>query len=191
MRGSKLTGKLDFEERPVKRATVGSGSPFRTANFSYGSKVFSDDAPKIQIGLVDDDGSPRSALSNEIYWSDFLNLSFNTKIFSKNSEYMYELSNIFSAKEAIDKGMSEIIPNIHVYKRLAGHINVVFEGLDQLRVATKRCVQILEDTRKDMYKVTKKVMELKDKMTTSKTGAIEPTFSPNDIFESSFSRKTK
>ena len=45
-RASKFS-KLDFEERPVKRATVGSSSPFRTANFSYGSKVFSDDAPKI------------------------------------------------------------------------------------------------------------------------------------------------
>ena len=77
---------------------------------------------------------------------------------------MYELSNIFAARETIDKGMSAIIPDIHVYKRLAGHINAVFEGLDQLRVATKRCVTILEDTRKDMYKVTKKVMEIKEKV---------------------------
>ena len=60
--------------------------------------------------------------------------------------------------------MSEIIPNIHVYKRLAGHIQSVFEALDMHRVATKRCIDNLEANRKDMYRVTKRIMQLKDEM---------------------------
>lgn len=72
--------------------------------------------------ISDRSSSPKSNLSDEIYWSDFLNLSFATKIFSKNSDYMYELGNIYAARTQIDKAMSEIIPNIQVYKRLATHI---------------------------------------------------------------------
>ena len=118
-----------------------------------------------QMELISDHSSGRqSNLSNEIYWSDFLNLSFSTKIFSRDSDYIYELGNIYAARAQIDAGMSEIIPNIHVYKRLAGHIQGVFEALDMHKVATKRCIDSLETHRKDMYRVTKRVMQLKDQL---------------------------
>ena len=58
--------------------------------------------------------------------------------------------------------MSEIIPNIEVYRRLAGHIKRVFEALDMHKVATKRCVANMEAHRKDMYKVARRIIELKD-----------------------------
>lgn len=114
--------------------------------------------------ISDHSSGKQSNLSNEIYWSDFLNLSFSTKIFSKDSEYIYELGNIYAARAQIDAGMSEIIPNIHVYKRLASHIQSVFEALDMHRVATKRCIDNLEANRKDMYRVTKRIMQLKDEL---------------------------
>ena len=73
---------------------------------------------KIEI-ISDKSSQNNSNFSNEIFWSDYLNLSFNTKIFSQNSDYIYELGNIFAAKNMIDEGLSEIIPNIKVYKHLA------------------------------------------------------------------------
>lgn len=76
----------------------------------------------MRMDVVSDKSSQRSNFSNEVFWSDYLNLSFNTKIFSQNSAYIYELGNIYAAKNQIDEGLSEIIPNIKVYKHLASQI---------------------------------------------------------------------
>lgn len=91
-------------------------------------------------------------------------MSFATKIFSKDSDYVYELGNIFAARTIIDEAMSQIIPNIQVYKRLATHIQAVFEALDQHKVASKRCVDSLEAHRKEMYRVARRMMEMKDEI---------------------------
>lgn len=42
-----------------------------------------------RMDILSDKSSQKSNFSNEIFWSDYLNLSFNTKIFSKNSDYIY------------------------------------------------------------------------------------------------------
>ena len=103
------------------------------------------------MDIISDKSSQKSNFSNEIFWSDYLNLSFNTKIFSQSSDYIYELGNIYAAKNEIDEGLSEIIPNIKVYKRLASHIKRFIEALDMLKISTKRCVEDMESQRKAMY----------------------------------------
>ena len=65
-----------------------------------------------------------------------MNLSFTTKIFSKNSDYVNELDNIFAARTIIDEAMSQIIPNISAYKRLSTHIQAVFEALEHHKEAS-------------------------------------------------------
>ena len=61
-----------------------------------------------RMDIISDKSSQKSNFSNEIFWSDYLNLSFNTKIFSQNSDYIYELGNIYAAKNEIDEGLSGI-----------------------------------------------------------------------------------
>lgn len=64
------------------------------------------------MDILSDISSQQSKISNENVWIDFMNLSFNTKIFSMNCEYIYELENIYATKAIIDEVLSEIIPNI-------------------------------------------------------------------------------
>ena len=116
------------------------------------------------MDIISDKSSHASNFSNEIFWSDYLNLSFNTKIFSQNSNYIYELGNVYAAKNEIDEGLSEIIPNIKVYKRLASHIKRFIEALDMLKISTKRCVEDMENQRKAMYQVAKKLIKIRSKV---------------------------
>lgn len=102
--------KIRMGSSKAKRSKKDKASPVKKSPINY-KKILSDRS-----------SSPNSNLSDEIYWSDFLNLTFATKIFSKDSEYIYELGNIYAAQKLIDEAMSNIIPNIQVYKRLAGHI---------------------------------------------------------------------
>lgn len=39
-------------------------------------------------------------------WDEKLNLVFNTKIFSQNNDYIFELGNIYGAKALIDSALS-------------------------------------------------------------------------------------
>ena len=51
---------------------------------------------------------------------------------------------------------------------MKNHISSVFEALDMHRISTKRCVDIMEVARKEMYRVAKRMVEMKDLM--EKTG---------------------
>ena len=55
------------------------------------------------------------AISNAIkleqeMWPDFLNLSFATKIFEKDSDYVRALGSIQAAKAQIEEAVTQIIP---------------------------------------------------------------------------------
>jgi len=39
-------------------------------------------------------------------WDEKLNLVFNTKIFTQNNDYIFELGNIYGAKALIDSALS-------------------------------------------------------------------------------------
>jgi hypothetical protein len=78
-------------------------------------------------------------------WSEMLNMNFNTQIFSQNNDYILELGNIYGAKALIDSSLSQIIPNVKNYKNLAQYVEQLIDALDDLKVATKKCVQEMED----------------------------------------------
>ena len=94
-----------------------------------------------------------SMVSSDALLGEQLNLQFNTSIFSQDCEYIYELGNIYSAKAQIDMALSEIMPQMKIQSRVAHYVKILFESLDQLKVATKKCVDNMEEQRKDMYKV--------------------------------------
>ena len=72
-------------------------------------------------------------------------MSFNTKIFSQNNNYIYELGNIYGAKAIIDSALSSIIPNVKNYSKLAKYVEQLIDALDDLKVSTKKCVTEMED----------------------------------------------
>ena len=89
-------------------------------------------------------------------------MSFNTKIFSQNNNYIYELGNIYGAKAIIDSALSSIIPNVKNYNKLAKYVEQLIDALDDLKVSTKKCVTEMEDQRKNMYKAAKMMIMLRD-----------------------------
>ena len=91
-----------------------------------------------------------------------MNLNFNTKIFSKNCDYIYELGNLYAAKASIDSALTEIMPEMQQQTRVAQFVELLNEALDDLRFAAKNCVNELEGYRKDMYSVCKKMLLLRD-----------------------------
>lgn len=72
-----------------------------------------------QQEILSDNGSHESRHSNQMLWSEMLNMNFNTQIFSQNNDYILELGNIYGAKALIDSALSQIIPNVKNYKNLA------------------------------------------------------------------------
>lgn len=89
-------------------------------------------------------------------------MNFNTKIFSQNNDYIYELGNIYGAKAVIDQSLSQIIPFVQNYEQLAKYVAELIDALDDLKVASKKCVQELESQRKQMYEAAKKMIMLRD-----------------------------
>ena len=122
-----------------------------------------------------------NALSNAIkleqeIWPDFLNLSFATNIFQKDSDYVRELGSIQAARAQIEEAMNQVIlkaANIQVYD----HVCCVFEALDMHRIAAKRCVDIMEAAREEMYLVAKRMVEMKDILEASKRFVEKPVVS--------------
>ena len=70
----------------------------------------------------------------------WLNSSFNTSIFSEQSEYVGELQNIYTSKMLIDSSLAGIIPNIQNYKQLSPHIDRAIDGLETLKASFNKCV---------------------------------------------------
>lgn len=89
-------------------------------------------------------------------------MNFNTTIFSKNNDYILELGNIYHAKQQIDTALTNIIPNVKNYQSLAQYIELLLDSLDDLKMASKRCVEEMEEQRKSMYNTAKKMIMLKE-----------------------------
>jgi hypothetical protein len=97
-------------------------------------------------------------------WSEVLNLSFNTAIFSNSNDYIAELGNIYGAKALIDQALSAIIPQIQNYRSLAAHVEQLMDALDDLKAASRKCVKEMESQRRNMYSVAKKMVVLRDQI---------------------------
>ena len=91
-----------------------------------------------------------------------MNLSFNTGIFTKNCDYIFELGNIYAAKAQIDAALTEIMPDMQQNTRVGRFVGIFMEALDDLKYATKNCINEMEKYRKDMYTVCKKMILLRD-----------------------------
>ena len=74
-----------------------------------------------------------------------MNLRFNTQIFTQNSDYILELGNIYAAKAQIDQTLSEIMPTLINEKKLAKQVNLFMEAIDDLRMASKKCISDMEE----------------------------------------------
>ena len=114
--------------------------------------------------FISDNTSFKSNHSNEVNWSDHLNLRFNTQIFTQNSDYIVELGNIYAAKAQIDQTLSEIMPSLNMEKKIAKSVKLFMEAIDYLRMASKKCISDMEEQRKGMYQVAKKMLMLRDSL---------------------------
>ena len=111
--------------------------------------------------------SQQSNFSNEVIWQDYLNLNFQTSIFSENSEYMYELGNIYAARNELDEMIGEIISNQkkrHPESTVSPaipNLKHFIDALDMLKYSSKRCVADMENQRKAMYQVAKGLIRVR------------------------------
>lgn len=97
-------------------------------------------------------------------WSEVLNLSFNTSIFSNNNDYITELGHIHGAKALVDQALSALIPHLKNYRSLAAHVEQLMDALDDLKAASRKCVREMESQRRNMYTVAKKMVVLRDQI---------------------------
>lgn len=93
---------------------------------------------------------------------EMLNFKFNTGIFTQNSTYIVELGHIYAAKALIDSALSEIMPTLLLQTKIAMSVKNFMEAVDDLKVATKKCVTDMEQQRKQMYQVAKKMVKLRE-----------------------------
>jgi hypothetical protein len=100
--------------------------------------------------------------SHELQNMEALNIKFNTNIFTQNSPYIVELGFIYAAKAQIDSALSEIMPTLLLQIKIATSVKKFMEAVDDLRVATKKCVTEMEEQRKQMYQVAKNMVKLRD-----------------------------
>ena len=91
-------------------------------------------------------------------YDEKLNLVFNTKIFTQNNDYIFELGNIYGAKALIDSALSQIIPNVKNYQKISRHVEQLLDAMDDLKVAAKKCVFEMEEQRRSMYTAAKKMI---------------------------------
>ena len=77
-----------------------------------------------------------------------LNFKFNTNIFTQKSSYIVELGFIYAAKAQIDSALSEMMPKLLLQTKIATSVKTFMEAVDDLRVATKKCVTEMEEQRK-------------------------------------------
>ena len=94
-------------------------------------------------------------------WSDHLNMSFNTTIFTQNHNYIYELGNIYAAKATIESALNQVVPNIK-HQMLDNSVSQLIDAIDDLKLSTKKCVDEMEEQRRSMYKAAKIMIMLRD-----------------------------
>jgi hypothetical protein len=54
------------------------------------------------------------------------------------------------------------MPALLMQPKIASNVKDLMEAIDDLKVATKKCVTDMEDQRKQMYLVAKKMVKLRD-----------------------------
>ena len=73
---------------------------------------------------------------------------------------------MYAAKAQIDSALTEIMPELqglaHNQKDIAQNVGIFIEALDDLKFSTNNCVNDMELQRKEMYAVSKKMIQLRD-----------------------------
>ena len=125
-----------------------------------GNFVTSDEKQEV---IISDNDTYHSMLSNQQMWSEVLNMNFSTQIFTKSSDYICELSNIYAARAQIDASLSKLMPNFSPQnKHMRKHVERLIEALDDMKVAIKRCTSEMETQRQSMYRAAKQMIMLRD-----------------------------
>lgn len=113
--------------------------------------------------IISDNDTYHSMLSNQQLWSDVLNMNFTTDIFTKSSDYICELSNIYAAREQINTSLRKLVPSFSPQnKHVRKHVERLVEALDDMKEAIKRCTSEMENQRQSMYKAAKQMVMLRD-----------------------------
>ena len=113
--------------------------------------------------IISDNDTYHSVLSNQQMWSEVLNMNFSTQIFTKSSDYICELSNIYAARAQIDSTLSKLMPHFSPQnKHVRRQVERLVEALDDMKVAIKRCTTEMETQRQSMYRAAKQMVMLRD-----------------------------
>ena len=74
------------------------------------------------------------------------------------------MGNIFGAKTLIESALSGVIPKLRSNKSVESYLDTMLEAMEDLKQSCRRCVFELENSRREMFEVSKKMMILRDQI---------------------------
>lgn len=99
-------------------------------------------------------------------WYDKLNMGFVTKVFKPDSPFFSNLGKIWELEANLEEIISLLVPEAKKTKNLLiqDYAEKSVKLCSNLKSLISHCIEEVEDTRKEMFKVAKMMMKYKEKL---------------------------
>ncbi|CDW78336.1 oxysterol-binding protein [Stylonychia lemnae] len=155
-----LEGRYDqFKQKKSSNKGSKQASPFKDADHDSQSES-------------NGDNNTRASKANGFgtNWYEQLNLQFCSKMFKADGPFFMRLGQIWELEAQVEEIVSLIIPEANRTKNplIRDYALKISQASELIKEKMTECVQEMEETRKEMFKVAKTIVKMKDEFLTGK-----------------------